>query len=228
MRMNAADMVMSGSLHKLIEAVEHLEEVRPLTVGQMQRTMKIGYGRACAYMDLFEELGIVSRAEGQESRRVLLIRGRRAEVVVMRYLCEVIDAAFEKENCDPAKNGSLVFEPEEESLTLSVESVSPFAPLTVADDFEFNDADDEDMPPPLPLPTDPAALLRCAVEYVCTQTRVGTSKLQRTLKLGYGRAAMLIDQMEALGIVGPDRGGKMGREVLLSLEEALARLDRKS
>jgi hypothetical protein len=31
--------------------------------------------------------------------------------------------------------------------------------------------------------------------------------------------------MEELGIVGPYCGGKMGREVLLSLEEALARLD---
>ena len=222
--MNAADVVMSGPLHKLIETVERLEEVTPLTVGQLQRTMLIGYGRACAYMDLLEELGIVSRVEGQESRRVLLIRGRRAEVVVMRYLCEVIEVAFEDGNHASEKNGISVFEPEEEPLTVSVNPISPFAPL-VAADFGFSDADDEDTPLPHPLPTVPSALLRCAVEYACSQTQVGTAKLQRNLKIGYGRAAMLIDRMEELGIVGPYRGGKMGREVLLPLDEALARLD---
>ena len=222
--MKATDMVLSGSLHKLIETAERLEEINPLTVGQLQRTMTIGYGRAYAYMELFEELGIVSRAEGQEGRRVLLIRGRRAAVVVMRYLCEVIDAAFGKENCDPAKNVSLVAESEEELPTLPAEPVGLFAPLTVADDFEFNDADDGDMPPLPPKSADPAVLLRRAVECACTQTRVGTSKLQRSLKLGYGRAAKLIDQMEELGIVSPDPGDKTGRKVLLSLEDALARL----
>ena len=98
----------------------------------------------------------------------------------------------------------------------------------MAADFGFSDAADEDTPLPHPLPTVPSALLRRAVEYACAQTQVGTSKLQRNLKIGYGRAAMLIDRMEELGIVGPYRGGKMGREVLLSLEEALARLDGES
>ena len=221
--MNVADMVLSGSLHKVIETAERLEEITPLTVGQLQRTMQIGYGRASAYMDLLEELGIISRAEGREGRRVLLIRGRRAVVVLMRYLCDVIDAAFEEENCAPAKNEDLIFAPEEESWTLSVEPISLFAPLAEADDFGFNDADDEDTLP-LPQPTDPAALLRRAVEYTCTQTRVGTSKLQRALCLGYGRAAKVIDQMEELGIVSPGPGDKTGRKVLLSLEEALTRL----
>jgi DNA segregation ATPase FtsK/SpoIIIE-like protein len=70
----------------------------------------------------------------------------------------------------------------------------------------------------------PSEMLRKAVEVTCSRERIGTAVLQRTVRIGYSRAVALIDQMEELGIVGPDPGDKSGREVLLSLEEALARL----
>jgi S-DNA-T family DNA segregation ATPase FtsK/SpoIIIE len=50
-----------------------------------------------------------------------------------------------------------------------------------------------------------------------------TSTLQRRLKLGYARAARIVDQMEEAGIVGPNQGAK-GREILITeneLEEIL-------
>jgi S-DNA-T family DNA segregation ATPase FtsK/SpoIIIE len=47
-----------------------------------------------------------------------------------------------------------------------------------------------------------------------------TSTLQRRLKLGYSRAARIIDQLEEAGIVGPQQGSK-GREILISDETEL-------
>ena len=56
-------------------------------------------------------------------------------------------------------------------------------------------------------------LYREAVRVVCEAGRASTSTLQRRLRIGYGRAARLIDIMEKDGIVGPPDGTKP-REVL--------------
>jgi DNA segregation ATPase FtsK/SpoIIIE, S-DNA-T family len=52
-----------------------------------------------------------------------------------------------------------------------------------------------------------------AVRVVCEMGRASTSTLQRRLRVGYGRAARLIDLMEKDGIVGPPDGSRP-REVL--------------
>ena len=57
------------------------------------------------------------------------------------------------------------------------------------------------------------ALYHDAVRVVCEMGRASTSTLQRRLRIGYGRAARLIDIMEKDGIVGPPDGSKP-REVL--------------
>jgi DNA segregation ATPase FtsK/SpoIIIE, S-DNA-T family len=56
-------------------------------------------------------------------------------------------------------------------------------------------------------------LYQDAVRVVCEMGRASTSTLQRRLRIGYGRAARLIDLMEKDGIVGPPDGSKP-REVL--------------
>jgi S-DNA-T family DNA segregation ATPase FtsK/SpoIIIE len=56
-------------------------------------------------------------------------------------------------------------------------------------------------------------LYQDAVRVVCEMGRASTSTLQRRLRVGYGRAARLIDIMEKDGIVGPADGAKP-REVL--------------
>ena len=61
-------------------------------------------------------------------------------------------------------------------------------------------------------------LFRQAAE-CCIQNQLGsTSLLQRRLKIGYGRAARIIDQLEAAGVLGPPDGSKP-RDVLVGLEE---------
>ena len=57
-----------------------------------------------------------------------------------------------------------------------------------------------------------------AVEIVLREGRGSVSLLQRTLGIGYGRAARLIDYMAEDGIVG-DYNGSQAREVLLTTEE---------
>ena len=58
------------------------------------------------------------------------------------------------------------------------------------------------------------ALFRQAAE-ICVQFQQGsTSLLQRRLRVGYGRAARIIDQLHVAGILGPPDGSKP-REVLV-------------
>jgi S-DNA-T family DNA segregation ATPase FtsK/SpoIIIE len=57
-------------------------------------------------------------------------------------------------------------------------------------------------------------LLPSAVRIVQEQKRASVSMLQRQLRIGYSRAARLIETMEEQGIIGPDPGGSRSREVL--------------
>ena len=56
--------------------------------------------------------------------------------------------------------------------------------------------------------------------FVVENGQASTSMLQRRLKLGYARAARLIDMMEEKGIVGPYEGAKP-RPVLITKEQLM-------
>jgi S-DNA-T family DNA segregation ATPase FtsK/SpoIIIE len=58
-------------------------------------------------------------------------------------------------------------------------------------------------------------LLPKAIEVVRSHNRASISLLQRRLRIGYARAARLIDMMEEQGLIGPDEGGGRARQVLL-------------
>ena len=69
-----------------------------------------------------------------------------------------------------------------------------------------------------PEPGDRDKLFYEAAE-VCIQHQGGsTSLLQRRLKIGYGRAARIIDQLNTAGVLGPPDGSKP-RDVLIGIEE---------
>ncbi|MDF2545897.1 MAG: translocase FtsK [Anaerosolibacter sp.] len=61
-------------------------------------------------------------------------------------------------------------------------------------------------------------LLKDAIELVVQTEQASISMLQRRFRIGYNRAARLIDAMEERGIVGPHEGSKP-RQVLISKEE---------
>ncbi|MCX6163302.1 MAG: DNA translocase FtsK [Ignavibacteriae bacterium] len=57
-----------------------------------------------------------------------------------------------------------------------------------------------------------------AARLILKLQQCSTSTLQRRLKLGYARAARIVDQMEIAGIVGPNQGAK-GREILITEDD---------
>jgi S-DNA-T family DNA segregation ATPase FtsK/SpoIIIE len=59
-------------------------------------------------------------------------------------------------------------------------------------------------------------LLEKAIEEVRKQGKASVSMLQRRLRIGYARAARLIDEMESQGIIGEDEGGGRARPVLVT------------
>jgi len=63
------------------------------------------------------------------------------------------------------------------------------------------------------------ALVEQAVKIVRATQRASTSLLQRRLRVGYPRAARLMDELEELGVVGPSQGGGRERDVLLPPED---------
>tara|TARA_B100001123_G_scaffold38873_2_gene40180 strand:+ start:15362 stop:17551 length:2190 start_codon:yes stop_codon:yes gene_type:complete len=105
-----------------------------------------------------------------------------------------------REALDPAAVAPVAVRSEEDIL----EEVRTSEQLDAADAEEISGDWDE--------------LFRDAAE-VCIQHNQGsTSLLQRRLKIGYGRAARIVDQLHEAGVVGPPDGSK-SREVLMSLSE---------
>ena len=79
---------------------------------------------------------------------------------------------------------------------------------------------------PDPEPTDGELegdeMLPAAVEVILETGQASVSMLQRRLKLGYARAARIVDEMEEKGIVGPFQGSKP-RAILITKEQWAAR-----
>ena len=63
-------------------------------------------------------------------------------------------------------------------------------------------------------------MFRDAVRVVLENQKASTSLLQRRLRIGYGRASRIIDEMEERGVIGPADGARP-REVLVRSLDAV-------
>ena len=71
---------------------------------------------------------------------------------------------------------------------------------------------------PEPVADEGDELLPAAIDVVMETGQASVSMLQRRLKLGYSRAARIVDEMEQRGIVGPFEGSKQ-RQLLITREK---------
>ncbi|MBM3846693.1 MAG: DNA translocase FtsK, partial [Verrucomicrobia bacterium] len=60
-------------------------------------------------------------------------------------------------------------------------------------------------------------LIEQCIEVIRSEQKASVSLLQRRLKLGYGRAARIMDELEDRGVVGPSRGAEP-RDILIDLD----------
>ncbi|MBK7456679.1 MAG: DNA translocase FtsK [Anaerolineales bacterium] len=69
-------------------------------------------------------------------------------------------------------------------------------------------------------------LIEQAISIVRSSQRASASLIQRRLRIGYPRAARLLDQLEEMGVVGPSQGGGKERDVLVSEEDMMDEEDK--
>ena len=81
-------------------------------------------------------------------------------------------------------------------------------------DFAFEFAEDTDTEDEVSEADE--AIVRKCMEVIFAERKASTSLLQRRLRLGYTRAARMVDILESRGIIGPGDGAKP-REILVDL-----------
>jgi len=64
-------------------------------------------------------------------------------------------------------------------------------------------------------------IIENCIEVIRSEQKASVSLLQRRLKLGYGRAARIMDELENRGIVGPSKGAEP-RDILIDLDSGNA------
>jgi len=62
-------------------------------------------------------------------------------------------------------------------------------------------------------------LIEEAIALIKSEGHASASYFQRQLRVGYPRAARLVDQLEEMGVIGPSQGGGREREILIDLDE---------
>jgi S-DNA-T family DNA segregation ATPase FtsK/SpoIIIE len=106
----------------------------------------------------------------------------------------------------------------DEEIRRLVEFVSAQSPpsfdLSMQDKLQISTAPDDDVT------DEDEELVEKCLEIIRQEKRASTSLLQRRLRLGYTRAARIVDILEQRGILGPGEGAKP-REILVDLDAAV-------
>ncbi|HTH47562.1 MAG TPA: DNA translocase FtsK, partial [Candidatus Limnocylindria bacterium] len=100
-----------------------------------------------------------------------------------------------------AKQGKPSYEPEIHQRLQS--TPSSMGSMSLDPESDVSDADEE--------------LIQKCIEVIRSEKKASVSLLQRRLKLGYGRASRLMDELEDRGVVGPSKGAEP-RDILLDLD----------
>ena len=124
---------------------------------------------------------------------------------VIKWWAENTDARHKQQLDLPAPEPvKPMVKPAESTAEVPVEENAPWE--EVIQDSQPEDSDE--------------TLINQAIELVRRSRRASASYLQRHMRLGYPRAAWLIDQLEARGVLGPAQSGGKDREILLDPPEA--------
>ncbi|TVQ21012.1 MAG: DNA translocase FtsK [Spirochaetaceae bacterium] len=112
---------------------------------------------------------------------------------------------------DPALNRIQGAFLSDEEIERVVQHVRTLGEPDYIDDEIFIEEDDDFVQEELEDP-----LMEKAMQIVQTSRKASASYLQRRLKIGYNRAARMVEEMERVGIVGPQNGSKP-REILMNV-----------
>ena len=113
----------------------------------------------------------------------------------------ITDAEIEAVMSHIRVQGKPSYEPEIHQALQKAQS--SMGSLTLDPDDEGSSEDDE--------------LLQKCIDVIRTEKKASVSLLQRRLKLGYGRAARMMDELEDRGVVGPGKGAEP-RDILIDLD----------
>ncbi|MCQ2571285.1 MAG: hypothetical protein MJ154_03515 [Candidatus Saccharibacteria bacterium] len=71
-------------------------------------------------------------------------------------------------------------------------------------------------------------ITRTAAEIAIKTGYISTGLLQRKMCIGYGRAAVILDELVSMGIIGEAKGGNAPREILVNNTEELDKIFKQS
>lgn len=151
----------------------------------------------CVISDIQAELSIsrdrtLKALKVLEDRHVILTEGRTRKVLI------------EKES-DLLR--ALRHEPLVQSNTESPKRIDPEQAGSNSNDFSIDDIDISRIEHPDPI-------LQDVIKFVISEQVGSVSDIQRKFEIGYNRAGKISDQLEVLGVLGPNKGIE-GREVLI-------------